>query len=309
VDYKHDLKTIGNFRVQHHITMHSRRYETFEVYCRVYYAGRFLGEGILRLISLVSSYRTNGNTNRAVSLIEKQLLSIADKYNITLEVEKIQLSRFDVKTCYGCRVCFEKGEDMCTLKDELHVIWEKIHQADGILAASPVYVEDVNGIMKNWIDRMAFNCHRPAFAGKTVYVVTTSGGGSSNHTINTMKNAFTTWGINFAGSSKFRTGKMMNSTEMESRYSSEIKKAAEVFFKALKNKSALRPSLYSLIAFKVQQKCWQKSTQYQDTVDYQYWRRNEWLQRDCNYYIPNKASFLKIKFARLIGSIVAAFYI
>lgn len=263
----------------------------------------------MRIISLISSYRTNGNTNRAISLIEKQLLSIADKENIILEVEKIQLSIFDIKTCCGCRACFDKGEEKCPLKDELLVIWEKIHQADGILAASPVYVEDVNGIMKNWIDRMAFNCHRPAFAGKTVYIVTTSGGGSSNHAINTMKNAFTTWGINFAGSSKVRTGELIDSVEMESRYSSEIKKAAEVLFKAVKNKSAQSPSLYSLIAFKVQQKYWQKSKQCQDTVDYKYWEKNKWLQRDCNYYIPNKASFVKIKFARLIGSIVVIFYI
>lgn len=122
---------------------------------------------------------------------------------------------------------------------------------------------------------------------------------------NTMKNAFTTWGTNFAGSSKFKTGELMDSALMESRYSSEIKKAAEVLFKAMKNKSAQKPSLYSLIAFKVQQKFWQKSIQRQDTVDYRYWQRNEWLQRDCNYYIPNEASFLKVKFARLIGSIVA----
>lgn len=263
----------------------------------------------MKIISLVSSYRINGNTNRIVSLIEKQLLSIADKENIALEAEKIQLGHLDIRTCCGCRACFDKGEEKCPLKDDLLVIRDKIHQADGILAASPVYVEDANGIMKNWIDRMAFNCHRPAFAGKTVYIVTTSGGGSSNHTINTIKNAFTTWGINFAGSSKFRTGKLMDSAEMESKYSSEIKKAAEVLFKAVKNNSAQRPSLYSLIAFKVQQKYWQKLAQCQDTVDYKYWQMNEWLQRDCNYYIPNKAGFLKIKLAQLIGSIVAIFYI
>ncbi len=124
----------------------------------------------MKIISLVSSYRINGNTNTAVSLIEKQLLSIADKENIALEVEKIQLGHLDIKTCCGCRVCFDKGEGKCPLKDDLLEIWDKIHQTDGILVASPVYVEDVNGIMKNWIDRMAFNCHRPAFAGKTVYI-------------------------------------------------------------------------------------------------------------------------------------------
>lgn len=262
----------------------------------------------MKLISLVSSYRADGNTNRVVSLIEKQLLIIADKENVTLEIEKIQLSHFDIKTCCGCRACFNKGEEKCPLQDKVPVIWGKIHQADGILAASPVYVEDVNGIMKNWIDRMAFNCHRPAFAGETAYIVTTSGSGSSNHTINTIKNAFTAWGIKPAGSSKFRTGELMDSAEIESRYGSEIKKAAEVFFRAVKDKSAQNPSLYSLIAFKVQQKYWQRPTQCQDTIDYKYWQRNKWLEKGCSYYIPNKASYLKIKFARLIGSIAAAFF-
>ncbi len=263
----------------------------------------------MKIISLVSSYRINGNTNTVVSLIEKQLLSSADKENIALKVENIQLGHLDIKTCCGCRVCFDKGEEKCPLKDDLLKIWDKMYQADGILAASPVYVEDVNGIMKNWIDRMSFNCHRPAFAGKEVYIVTTSGAGSSNHTIKTIKNAFTTWGINFAGSSKFLTGGLMDSDNMKSKYSSEIKNADDVFLKAVKNTSDQRISLYSLVTFKVQQKCLQKSARSQETIDYKYWQRKGWLHRDCNYYIPNKASFFKIKFARLIGSIVANFYI
>lgn len=263
----------------------------------------------MKIISLVSSYRINGNTNKAVSLIEKQLLSIGHKENIALEVEKIQLGHLNLKVCHGCRACFDKGEDKCPLKDDLLVIWDKIQQADGIIAASPVYVEDINGIMKNWIDRMAFNCHRPAFAGKAAYIVTTSGVGSSNHTINTIKNAFTSWGIKILGSSKFRTGALMDGAEMALEYSSEFKKIAEIFILAVKNNSAQRPSLYSLIVFKVQQKSWQKVMQRKETIDYQYWQGKEWLQKNCNYYIPIKTNFLKVKFARLIGSIIAIFFI
>lgn len=263
------------------------------------------GEDILRIISLVSSCRTDGNTNRIVSLIEKQLLSVSNQQNIGLEVERIHLNHFNIRICCGCRACFERGEEECPFDDDLPVIWKKIHNADGIIAASPVYVEDVNGIMKNWIDRMAFNCHRPAFAGKTVYILTTSGGGSSNHSINTMKNAFTSWGVNFAGSSRFRTGRLMESDEMESIYDKKIKKAAEMLFKAVKNKSAQMPSLYSLIAFSIQQRYWQKSVYSKDTVDYKYWQRNGWLEQNCDYYIPTKVSFIKLHFAHLIGTIIS----
>ena len=263
----------------------------------------------MKIVSLVSSFRLDGNTNRIVSLIEKQLLAIGVRENIPIEIERIQLGHKDIMTCRGCRVCFDRGEDKCPLKDDLLSVLNKMNKADGIIAASPVYVEDVNGIMKNWIDRMAFICHRPAFAGKTVYIVTTSGMGTSSHTVNTIKTAFTTWGVKIAGASRFRAGKWMASSEMDTKYAVEIKKAAEQLFRTINDRSYTKPSLYSLIAFKVQQTCWQNATKQQDTVDYIYWQNMGWLEKDCKYYMPNKAGFVKIGFARIIGTIAAAFFI
>lgn len=263
----------------------------------------------MKIISLVSSYRTNGNTSRIAELIEIQLLSIAKVEGLDLEIERIQLGHSDIGTCRGCRLCFDKGEELCPLKDDLLAIRDKIGQADGILAASPVYVEDVNGIMKNWIDRMAFNCHRPSFAGKAAYIVTTSGGGTSNHSVYTIKNAFITWGVNFAGKKKFRTGGLMDSIEMKSRYDIDCKKAAAALLNAVKGNSDVRPSFYSLIAFKIQQLSWLKDTRSHDTIDYKYWQKNGWLKKDCNYYVPYSANILKIIFARLIGRIVSLFLI
>lgn len=234
---------------------------------------------------------------------------MAKTEHIDLEIERFQLGDSDIRICRGCRVCFDKGEEMCPLKDDLLATRDKICQADGILAASPVYVEDVNGIMKNWIDRMAFNCHRPAFAGKAAYIVTTSGAGSSKHAINTLKNAFTTWGINFVGSRKFRTGALMDSSEMKNIYDSQSKKAAAELFQAVKDNSKLKPSFYSLMAFKIQQLSWQKSDRPHDTVDYKYWKENGWLEKDCNYYLPNHINVLKVKFARFFGRIAAMFLI
>ncbi len=119
----------------------------------------------MKILSLVSSYRRGGNTERIVNLIEKELLSLAEKEKITLEIERMPLAYLDIRTCRGCRACFDHGEEKCPLKDDVLSIRDRMLQVDGILAASPIYVEDVNAIMKNWIDRMAYICHRPAFAG------------------------------------------------------------------------------------------------------------------------------------------------
>lgn len=167
----------------------------------------------MKVISIISSNRKNGNTERLISLLEVELQSTAMSLHEEIEIERVALGHEELKMCLGCRVCFDKGEELCPLKDELLHIRELINAADGVILASPVYVEDVNGIMKNWIDRMAFNCHRPAFAGKTAMVITTSGMRSTNHALHTMKTALVLWGLYVVGQYKFCTGDFMKTEE------------------------------------------------------------------------------------------------
>jgi multimeric flavodoxin WrbA len=66
--------------------------------------------------------------------------------------------------------------------------------ADGLLLASPVYVDDVSGLTKTWMDRLAYRCHRPGFGRKCAYPVATVGGRPTRHTLRTMNAALLTWG-------------------------------------------------------------------------------------------------------------------
>lgn len=181
----------------------------------------------MKIIILTSSYRKHGNTEQLSELIGEELQKAAEVMQESLEVERISLAHAGLQLCRGCRACFDKGEDMCPLKDDLLLIRDKISEADGIILASPVYVEDVNGIMKNWIDRMAFYCHLPAFAGKTAITVVTSGARATNHALGTMSNALTSWGVTVRGQYKFRLGALTEKQEIKSRYELKIKKAAE----------------------------------------------------------------------------------
>lgn len=263
----------------------------------------------MKILSLVSSYRKNGNTERLVNLIEEELQLIGKELNEPLEFERILLGHAGVHTCHGCRLCFDKGEEMCPIKDSTLEIRDKIVEANAIILASPVYVEDVNGIMKNWIDRMAFNCHCPAFAGKAAVIVTTSGGGSTNHALKTMKTALTTWGFYIDGCQNFQEGALMKTEDMKARYYHKIRRIANSLFIALKNEKALKPTFYSLIAFKIQQKYWQKNCNDKYSVDYAYWSNRGWLEPHCEFYTANKASWIKIKIARVLGSIISVFFI
>lgn len=262
----------------------------------------------MKIISIVSSYRKNGNTNNVVKLIEEQIAKIAQKFNISLEIERISLGYNDIKLCHGCRVCFDKGEENCPLKDDLLTIRDKIIDADGIIIASPVYVEDINGIMKNWIDRMAFNCHRPAFAGKTAIFITTSGIGSSNHSLKTMKRALNAWGFYVAGQSKFRTGSLMSISKIKELYNNKITKISNMLFEDIVKNKAVNPTFYSFVSFKVQQKYWQKIDNRDHSIDYKYWVEKGWIKSKCKFYIKHNASPIKVKVARIIGSLIAVFF-
>lgn len=261
----------------------------------------------MKVISVVSSNRKGGNTDRLVRLVEEQILFIANSQNFSLELERVSLGHFDIQTCRGCRMCFDKGEIKCPLKDDVLQIWDKLQQADGVIIASPVYVEDVNGIMKNWIDRMAFNCHRPAFTGKAAVVITTSGSRSSNHALRTISTALRTWGYRIVSQNKFRTGALMKTDEINAHYHHKIIKIAAELIDAIMNNETLKPSFNSLVVFRVQQKYWQKAIGQHDLFDFVYWKNKGWLEPHCGFYIPCKVNRIKASLARLIGNVISVF--
>jgi multimeric flavodoxin WrbA len=92
-----------------------------------------------------------------------------------VEVEIVRLSDYRIEACRGCKVCFEKGEVYCPLKDDRDVLIEKMMASDGVVFASPNYAFQVSAIMKTFLDRLAFICHRPRFFGKPYTTIVAQG--------------------------------------------------------------------------------------------------------------------------------------
>jgi multimeric flavodoxin WrbA len=80
--------------------------------------------------------------------------------------------------------------------------------------------------MKNSIDRLAYFCHRPAFAGRSAYVIATTGSSSPAHAIRTLQGALLTWGCHLCGSAGFVMGARMPESEVESRFARRIDRIA-----------------------------------------------------------------------------------
>ena len=70
------------------------------------------------------------------------------------EVENIFLAKKEIKPCRGCFSCWLKTPGRCVTKDDMTELIEKIKDSDVVVFATPLYVDNVTGIMKNFMDRI-----------------------------------------------------------------------------------------------------------------------------------------------------------
>lgn len=260
----------------------------------------------MKIVLINSSCRLNGNTERLLKVLENQFLKEAGVQCISIDIKHIILSKWKINTCRGCRCCFDRGN--CPLEDDVAKIEEVITDCDALILASPVYMEDVNGVMKTWIDRMAFCAHRPIFYDKCAIAISTSGAGSSNHSLNTMKNALTAWGFNILSAQKFRMGANMENKLIEERYTPKLSNIATKLINSIQNKVTKKPKMLSLITFKIQQKYYRISNR-AGALDRTYWDKKGWLDPHVNFYMSVRCNPVKLLIANAIGTLIANFII
>lgn len=260
----------------------------------------------MKILACMGSYRTNGNTARVVSLLAEQIHREAQRLGEPLDFETAFLGHLNLQMCRGCRTCYDRGEDQCPLKDDLLSLKARMKAVDVIIAATPLYVEDVSGITKNWMDRLAHACHRPEFAGICAYLLVTTGSSPTGHALRTL-NGLTYMGFQVIGRAGFKTGALSRRDEINARYEEKIAEIARVIVGAVWQKTARRPSFYSLLAFKIQQLAWQRGKP--GSVDYNYWNDHGLLDSQRTFYIEHHANRLKVALARLLGAGIAPFVI
>ncbi len=260
----------------------------------------------MKLLLINGSYRKNGNTDQILELIHTELEQLSAQSQVSLEIESISLARLDLAPCRGCRACFDRGEEKCPVKDQMSEIRAKMRDADGLVIACPVYVNDVNGITKTWIDRMAYACHRPEFAGKCAYLIATVGSGPTSHAMQTLQFALSSWGYHITGKAGLKMGAITRPPETQEKFQTQASKAAQAIFTALGKQKVLNPSFMSLMIFRIQQKSWRRNGDPQ-SVDYLYWKDKGWLEEKRNFYIEHRANPFKTGLARLAGIILYPF--
>ena len=112
-------------------------------------------------------------------------------------VEFVDLGKIHIGFCQACEKCHQ-GPD-CILNDDVWGILAKVLEADGLVLASPVYLNQVTAQMKALLDRTSHFVHCLRLMGKYTAAVTTSGGGGGVDTHVWLRKYSATVGAQFVG--------------------------------------------------------------------------------------------------------------
>jgi multimeric flavodoxin WrbA len=100
----------------------------------------------MRILAFNGSPRTNGNGAALINAV----IQAAKQNGHTAEV----INLYDQKIS-GCRAC-DKCKDStpeCPVKDDMATITRKIIRADALIVSSPVYMGQITGPLKTFLDR------------------------------------------------------------------------------------------------------------------------------------------------------------
>ena len=73
--------------------------------------------------------------------------------NAGAETEHVLLSEKKINHCTGCFACWTKTPGKCIFEDDMAALLPKLTSSDVIIYATPLYVDNVTGVMKDFLDR------------------------------------------------------------------------------------------------------------------------------------------------------------
>jgi multimeric flavodoxin WrbA len=236
------------------------------------------------------------NTHKAVVQFINNLQAFGD-----VEYEIVTLSDYKLGFCRGCRVCFEKGEKFCPVKDDRDVLFDKIMASDGVIFATPNYSFDMSGIMKVFLDRFGFAIHRPCYFGKVFTSIVTQGFSGGNKIVENLDFTANCLGFKTLKGTTI-TGFDPKTEKQQKKIDRDLAVQSRQFYAMLSKPADTEPTLYQLMFFHVGRTTIKQEADPR-SVDYKYYTDRNWLESD--YYYPTRLSALKKAAGHLMDTMMA----
>jgi len=221
-----------------------------------------------------------------------------------IDYEVVPISDYQIGICRGCKLCLDKSEELCPLKDDRDKLIGKINDSDGVVFATPNYSFNVSGIMKVFLDRLGFVFHRPCFFGKvctSIVVQGVYGGKKINKYLD-----FVAKGLGF----DVVKGCCLNSLEPmtakdQVKFESVIYRQSGKFYSSLIKKEYPVPGLFELMIFRMARTSIHLMLD-ESWKDYEYYSKKGWFRTD--YYYPTRLNPIKKLCGKLFDFVFSIIY-
>lgn len=109
-----------------------------------------------KIVVINGSPRRDGNTVRMTGAVVSGVRSLIPDVEI-FECNLYELSYTGCRSCFSCKVRNSRNYGKCVIKDDLALVLDRICASDGLIVGSPVYLMEVNGQTKSFLERLCFS--------------------------------------------------------------------------------------------------------------------------------------------------------
>jgi len=190
-------------------------------------------------------------------------------FSVTVRTEIIHLCDFKIEFCRHCESCHRKIMH-CPINDDVGMILEKMLEADGIIFASPNYINQITASMKTLWDRASHFIHCKRLLGKYVVGAVSSGSGQDKAVLEYIQYYANTCAALYSGDVSSRAP--INKEKRE-----EARNLGSKLMLDIKDKIAFPEQLKSIEGFKEHFKNVIKMRKDDWVEEYQYWLDKDWL--------------------------------
>ena len=222
------------------------------------------------------------NTWKIVERVKEDIIQKDEKINFN----EIDLINENIPACLGCYKCFMEGEDKCPHYDIIHPIVEQMKSNDALIITSPVYALNVTGIIKNFIDHLAYFYHRPYFFESNAMIIVTTAGIGHKKVGNYLDETLEYFGYNQRFKLCFVHSHVNGYLPLKTK--EKIDKLTDKFYLSVKNKQLKSPRMKALFGYNT----W-RAMAYNGHIpaDSKYWKEKDLINHEFYPSIP--CNFLK----------------
>jgi multimeric flavodoxin WrbA len=189
--------------------------------------------------------------------------------NASKILDVIHLCDLSIGFCRHCEECHKKILH-CSIADSVPGILNKMLEADGIILASPNYINQVTASMKTLFDRASHLIHCKRLLGKYIVAVISSGSGQDEDVLDYIKYYAHTCGAQYSGGVSERVP--VSKEKMEEAYRLGLRLAIDI-----KEKRAYLKQIVLIEEGKQHFKEVIKKRKNDWIEEYQYWQDKGWL--------------------------------